>query len=117
MSIYRLQPSAIRCPAPAGLPLLVQFVGRYFAEATPLKSLGNGSARPGQTEGIHRWCDPIERGAQSPFQAGTEGSNLAPSTGESVANLPPWSRTIRGTVTATNRVGCRPVTPSKWQKQ
>src|SRR6516165_4870979 len=117
MSIYRLQPSAIRCPAPAGLPLLVQFVGRYFAEATPLKSLGNGSARPGQTEGIHRWCDPIERGAQSPFQAGTEGSNLAPSTGESVANLPPWSRTIQGTVTATNRVGCRPVTPSKWQKQ
>ena len=72
MSIYRLQPSAIRCPAPAGLPLLVHFVGRYFAEATPLKSLGNGSARPGQTEGIHRWCDPIERGAQSPFQAGTE---------------------------------------------
>ena len=78
MSIYRLQPSAIRCPAPVGLPLLVHFVGRYFAEATPLKSLGNGSARPGQTEGIHRWCDPIERGAQSPFQAGTEGSNLAP---------------------------------------
>jgi len=28
--------------------------------------------------------------------AGTERSNPACSTGESVANLPPWSRTIRG---------------------
>ena len=34
---------------------------------------------------------------RKPILRGTEGSNPAPSTGESVANLTPWLRTMRGT--------------------
>ena len=65
----------------------------YEAAAQALKAAvvamtGSVKDAPSFMEG---WCDPIERGAQSPFQAGTEGSNLAPSSGESVSAVTPWA--------------------------
>ena len=57
----------------------------------------------GATDQAPRACDSArgltgKERATSRFRgSGTEGSNPALSTGESVANLTPWSRTLRGT--------------------
>jgi len=58
----------------------------HFAEPTLFQVAREWEPRRAQTISIHPWREAGRNGAAS-FASGTEGSNLAPSSGESAANL------------------------------